>query len=115
MTTDQGPFSLKILHRRPTRSLFSLGAQDYLVHEKQARVPPIIRTNSGEGFVEMGGKLWFVAEWIEPLYPVSKDLEGAKELCYALGEFHQLSKGYTLRKGQKRLQDFIAGRRRMRR
>ena len=40
-------------------------------------------------------KLWFVAEWIEPLAPVTKDLEGAKQLCHALGEFHRLSKGYT--------------------
>lgn len=97
--TNRGPLSLKLLHRRPRRSLFSLGAQEYLVKEKNARVPPIVKTKSGENFVEMGGKLWFVAEWIEPLTPVSKDLEGAKTLCYALGEFHQLSKGYTPPKG----------------
>ncbi|WP_017728652.1 CotS family spore coat protein [Halalkalibacterium ligniniphilum] len=97
--TNHGPRSLKILHRRPTRSMFSLGAQEYLVHEKNARVPPIVRTKSGESYVEMGGKLWFVADWIEPLAPVSKDLEGAKALCNALGEFHQLSKGYTPPKG----------------
>ncbi|WNF35709.1 CotS family spore coat protein [Bacillaceae bacterium IKA-2] len=93
--TDKGPMSLKILHRRPTRSLFSLGAQEYLVVEKKAKVPPIIKTKTGENFVEMGGKLWFVAEWIEPLEQVGKDLEGAKLLCGAIGEFHQLSKGYT--------------------
>ncbi|WP_096188800.1 CotS family spore coat protein [Evansella halocellulosilytica] len=92
--TDQGPYSLKLLHRRPTRSLFSLGAQDYLVEEKGARVPPIIKTRDGKNHVEMGGKLWFVAEWIEPLNPVSKDLEGAKQLCHAIGEFHVLTKGY---------------------
>ncbi|KMK77321.1 CotS family spore coat protein [Alkalihalobacillus pseudalcaliphilus] len=94
METDKGPFSLKILHRTPARSLFSLGAQEYLVQEKQARVPSLIKTKTGENYVEKGGKLWFVAEWIEPLYPVTKDLEGAKSLCFALGEFHQLSKGY---------------------
>lgn len=93
--TDKGPKSLKILHRRPTRSLFSLGAQEYLVVEKNAKVPPIIKTKSGENFVEMGGKLWFVAEWIEPLQPVEKSLEGAKLLCSAIGEFHRLSKGYV--------------------
>ncbi|GAE31651.1 CotS family spore coat protein [Alkalihalobacillus hemicellulosilyticus] len=92
--TNHGPRSLKILHRRPARSLFSLGAQEYLVKEKEARVPPIIKTTSGENFVEKGGKLWFVAEWIEPLYQVTKDIEGAKLLCHALGEFHSLSKGY---------------------
>ncbi len=97
--TNLGPLSFKLLHRRPKRSLFSLGAQEYLVNEKKARVPPIIKTKSGEISVEMGGKLWFVADWIEPLTPVSKDLEGAKALCYALGEFHQLSKGYTPPKG----------------
>jgi len=93
--TDAGPKSLKLLHRRPTRSLFSLGAQEYLVEVKNARVPPIVKTNNGENFVEAGGKLWFVAEWIEPLNPVSEDLEGAKHLCRALGEFHRLSAGYT--------------------
>ncbi|OIJ10383.1 spore coat protein CotS [Anaerobacillus alkalilacustris] len=99
INTDKGPMSLKILHRRPTRSLFSLGAQEYLVVEKNAKVPPIIKTKTEENFVEMGGKIWFVAEWIEPLEQVTKDLEGAKLLCSAIGEFHRLSKGYTPPKG----------------
>ncbi|MFC0561300.1 CotS family spore coat protein [Halalkalibacter alkalisediminis] len=91
--TDRGPFSLKVLHRSPERSLFSIGAQDYLVHEKKALVPPIFKTKTGESFVEMGGKLWFVAEWIT-LTEASKDLIGAQQLCAGLGEFHRLSKGY---------------------
>ncbi|NUK30407.1 CotS family spore coat protein [Parageobacillus sp. VR-IP] len=93
--TNKGPKSLKLLHRRPTRSLFSLGAQEYLVDVKHARVPPIVKTKDGTNYVEAGGKLWFVAEWIESLKPVTKDLEGAKLLCSALGEFHRLSKGYV--------------------
>ncbi|WP_416150585.1 CotS family spore coat protein [Salipaludibacillus sp. HK11] len=97
--TDKGPRSLKILHRRPSRSLFSIGAQEYLVHEKKARIPVIIKTNQGETTVLKGGKIWFVAEWIEPLEQVSEDLEGAKHLCRALGEFHFLSKGYKPPKG----------------
>ncbi|WP_088042661.1 CotS family spore coat protein [Bacillus sp. EAC] len=92
--TNKGPKSFKLLHRRPTRSMFSLGAQKYLVEVQKARVPGIIKANNGEEYIEAGGKLWFVAEWIEQLAPVSKDLEGAKLLCYALGEFHRLSKGY---------------------
>ncbi|MDT8860608.1 CotS family spore coat protein [Alkalihalobacillus sp. MEB130] len=91
--TDKGPFSLKVLHRRPTRSLFSLGAQAYLVEEKGARVPPIYKTKDGQNFVEMGGKLWFVAEWL-PLEEASEDLDGAKQLCTGLAEFHRLSQGY---------------------
>lgn len=93
--TDKGAKSFKLLHRRPRRSMFSLGAQEYLVVEKKAKVPPIIKTKTGEDWVEAGGKLWFVAEWIEPLEQVAKDLEGAKDLCYAIGEFHKLSKGYV--------------------
>ena len=93
--TNAGPKSFKLLHRRPTRSMFSLGAQKYLVEVQEARVPAIIRTKNDEEYVEAGGKLWFVAEWIETLAPVSKDLVGAKQLCYALGEFHRLSKGYV--------------------
>ncbi|AGX04641.1 spore coat protein [Bacillus sp. NRRL B-14911] len=95
LETGSGPKSLKLLHRRPTRSLFSLGAQEYLVDVQDARVPPIYKTKEGHNYVEAGGKLWFAAEWIEPLAPVTKDLEGARQLCYALGEFHRLSKGYT--------------------
>ncbi|MFG6117165.1 CotS family spore coat protein [Halobacillus sp. MO56] len=92
--TDKGPFSLKLLHRRPTQSKFSLGAQEYLVKEKQAKVPAIIKTKNGENYVEMGGKLWFVAEWVETLRPLPDDLEGTKRLCSTLGTFHKLSKGY---------------------
>ncbi|MFC0471809.1 CotS family spore coat protein [Halalkalibacter kiskunsagensis] len=99
METDKGPYSLKILHRRPGRSQFSLGAQEYLVKEKQAKVPPLFQTKNGENYIEMGGKLWFVAEWIEPLYQVANDIEGAKLLCHALGEFHHLTKGYVPPKG----------------
>ncbi|MEI5907339.1 CotS family spore coat protein [Bacillus spongiae] len=95
LDTSTGPKSLKLLHRRPTRSMFSLGAQEYFVVTQNARVPAIIPTSDGSNYVESGGKLWFVAEWIEPLEPVTKDLEGAKLLCYALGEFHRLSKGYV--------------------
>ncbi|WP_078409822.1 CotS family spore coat protein [Priestia abyssalis] len=95
LETNKGPKSLKLLHRRPTRSLFSLGAQEYLVDVQKARVPPIVKTKDGINYVEAGGKLWFVAEWIESLAPVTKDLEGAKHLCYALGEFHRLTKGYV--------------------
>ncbi|WP_096199108.1 CotS family spore coat protein [Bacillus sp. FJAT-45350] len=97
--TDKGPRSLKLLHRRPTRSLFSLGAQEYLVKEKHARIPQIIPTVDRELYVEMGGKLWFVAEWISTLEPAGTDLEGMKERSYAIGEFHRLSKGYVPPKG----------------
>ncbi|HHW38346.1 MAG TPA: CotS family spore coat protein [Bacillales bacterium] len=95
LETDAGPKSLKLLHRRPTRSMFSLGAQEYLVDVQKANVPPLVKTKDGENYLVMGGKCWFVAEWIEPLYPVTKDLEGAKHLCRALGEFHRLSQGYV--------------------
>ncbi len=99
INTSIGPKSLKILHRKPTRSLFSIGAQDYLVNEKKARIPPIVKTKLGNNTVEMGGKIWFVADWIENLSPVSADLEGARLLSHAIGEFHQLSKGYVPPKG----------------
>ncbi|TKC19651.1 CotS family spore coat protein [Robertmurraya kyonggiensis] len=94
IATNKGAKSLKLLHRRPTRSLFSLGAQEYLTEVQHARVPSIHKSKSGMNYVEAGGKLWFIADWIEPLQPVTKDLAGAKQLCYALGEFHRLSRGY---------------------
>jgi CotS family spore coat protein len=95
LETEKGPYSLKVLHRLPQRSLFSIGAQDYLVRQG-ARVPALIPTKDNQLYVEAGGKLWIVTDWIEPLQPVSKvDLEGAEALCYGLGEFHRLSKGYV--------------------
>lgn len=93
--TSEGPKGLKLLHRRPSRSIFSLGAQDYLVNVQNARVPAIVNTKTGQKCVQAGGKIWFVAEWIESLTPATNDLEGAKQLCYGLGEFHRLSKGYV--------------------
>ena len=38
LETHKGPKSLKLLHRRPTRSLFSLGAQRYLIEEMVEQV-----------------------------------------------------------------------------
>jgi spore coat protein SA len=96
--TDKGPRSLKLLHRRPSRSLFSIYAQKYLV-AKGARVPALISTKQGNDYVEAGGKLWIVTDWIEPLYPAAKDLEGMKKLCYGLGEFQRHSRGYVPPKG----------------
>ena len=55
--TSSGPKSLKLLHRRPARSLFSLGAQEYLVEVQGARVPAIIKTKDGNNYVEAGGKV----------------------------------------------------------
>jgi CotS family spore coat protein len=93
--TDQGPRSLKLLHRNPARSMFSVGAQEYLVGQG-ARVPALIRTRDGSLYAEAGGKLWIVTDWIEELQQASKiDLEGAQALCFGLGEFHRLSKGYV--------------------
>nr|WP_125666159.1 CotS family spore coat protein [Paenibacillus baekrokdamisoli] len=93
--TNHGNRSIKVLHRRPQRSLFSIGAQDYMAGI-EARVPSFIPTKDGNLYVEAGGKMWIVTEWIEPLLPVSKiDLEGASSLCYGLGEFHKNSKGYV--------------------
>jgi CotS family spore coat protein len=92
--TDKGPRSLKLLHREPARSLFSVGAQDYLV-KKGARVPALVRTKDKKLYVEAGGKIWIVTDWIEPLQSPSKiNLKGAAQLCYGLGEFHKHSKGY---------------------
>lgn len=92
--TNHGTRSLKVLHRTPQRSLFSVGAQEYVV-SKGARVPAIIATKDGKNSVVAGGKLWIVTDWIDTLTPVAKiDLEGAKTLCHGLGEFHQWSKGY---------------------
>jgi CotS family spore coat protein len=93
--TDKGPRSLKVLHRNPARSLFSIGAQQYLV-EQGAKVPALIPAKDNKLYVEAGGKAWIVTDWIETLQPVSKvDLEGASTLCYGLGEFHRYSKGYV--------------------
>ncbi len=92
--TNHGPRSLKQLHRPAARSLFSVGAQVYLRHQG-ARVPMMINSKDGVPYVEKDGKLWIVTEWVEPLYPASKvDLEGAAALCYGLGEFHRISRGY---------------------
>lgn len=92
--TNKGPRSLKLLHREPARSLFSVGAQDYLV-KKGARVPALVPTKRDQLSVEAGGKIWIVTDWIEPLKQASKiDLAGAMQLCYGLGEFHKHSRGY---------------------
>ncbi|MDR6551142.1 CotS family spore coat protein [Paenibacillus qinlingensis] len=93
--TSKGNLSIKCLHRRPRRSLFSVGAQAYM-SGLGYRVPSFIPTKEGHMYVEAGGKLWIVTDWIEPLVPVSKvDLEGASQLCFGLGEFHKNSKGYV--------------------
>lgn len=91
--TNKGPRSLKVLHRTPERSLFSVGLQEYVV-KQGARVPALIPAKDGKLYVEMGGKLWIVTDWIS-LQPATKvDLVGAQELCYGLGEFHRHTKGY---------------------
>ncbi|WP_084567986.1 CotS family spore coat protein [Brevibacillus panacihumi] len=98
--TNKGPRSLKLLHRRPERSLFSVGLQEYVV-KQGARVPALIPAQDGKMFVEKGGKLWIVTDWIA-LQPATKvDLVGAEELCYGLGEFHVHTKGYIPPAGAK--------------
>ncbi len=94
LETSKGTHSLKLLHRRPARSLFSIGAQDYL-SRRGARVPVLAQTKNGKLYVELGAKLWIVNTWIKPLTQASKiNPDGAAKLCYGLGEFHKLSRGY---------------------
>ncbi|MBY0087279.1 CotS family spore coat protein [Brevibacillus brevis] len=98
--TDKGPRSLKVLHRTPERSLYSVAFQEYVV-KQGARVPALIPARNGSLYVEKGGKLWIVTDWIA-LQPATKvDLVGAQELCYGLGEFHRHSKGYVPPAGAK--------------
>lgn len=92
--TNKGTRSIKVLHRIPQRSLFSVGAQQYLV-EQGARVPALIPTTDGQLFVEAGGKLWIVTDWIALQQASKIDLEGASALCKGLGEFHFHTKGYV--------------------
>jgi len=99
--TDKGPRSLKVLLRKPIRSLFSVGAQDYVV-KQGGRVPELKKTKEGALYVEEGGKLWIVTDWIETLTPASKDLDGAQALSYGLGEFHRHSRGYVPPPGSQR-------------
>ncbi|MCH5583812.1 CotS family spore coat protein [Shimazuella sp. AN120528] len=91
--TDKGARSLKVLHRTPERSLFSVGAQEYVVNQG-ARVPKLIRSKSGDNCVEAGGKLWIVTDWIDLTPADQTSIEGFAKLCYGLGEFHHHSKGY---------------------
>lgn len=94
LETSKGTRSLKLLHRRRARSLFSIGAQDYL-SRRGARVPALIPAKNRKLFVDLGGKLWIVNTWIKPLTQASKiNPDGAAKLCYGLGEFHKLSRGY---------------------
>ncbi|MED1785321.1 CotS family spore coat protein [Brevibacillus fortis] len=98
--TNKGPRSLKVLHRTPERSLYSVAFQEYVV-KQGARVPALIPARNGNLYVEKGGKLWIVTDWIA-LQPATKvDLVGAQELCYGLGEFHRHSKGYAPPAGAK--------------
>jgi spore coat protein SA len=92
--TNKGMRSLKVLHRTPERSLFSVGAQEYLVNQG-ARVPKLIPAKSGKNYVEAGGKLWIVTDWIDLTPADQTTIEGFGMLCYGLGEFHQHSKGYV--------------------
>ena len=70
--TSKGNLSIKCLHRRPRRSLFSIGAQK--VHaELGHRVPTFIPTKDGNYYVEAGGKLWIVTDWIERLHSGIQD------------------------------------------
>ncbi len=102
LETSKGTRSLKLLHRPSARSLFSIGAQNYL-SRRGARVPPLAPTKNGKLYVELGNKLWIVNTWIKPLTQASKiNLDGAEKLCYGLGEFHKLSRGYRPPIGSKK-------------
>jgi len=97
--TNKGLYAIKLLHRIPPRSLFSVAAQDYLVN-KGARVPPLVPNKKGKLYVELGGKVWIVSKWIDTLAQAEKmNLTSAQQLSYGLGEFHKLSVGYLAPKG----------------
>jgi CotS family spore coat protein len=85
--------AFKLLHRAPNRSLFSVGAQEYLI-SRGARVPPLVPTRDGVNHTVLGGRMFVMTKWIDGLISAPKDADGAAALCYGLGEFHRRSRGY---------------------
>jgi spore coat protein I len=96
--TDCGVKCLKRIHRPEKKSLFSIGAQDYLAN-KGVHVPAITKTKTGELFKKYGPFLFVVYDWIQgrPFnLDVDKDLE---MMIKALAQFHKDSVGYTPKSG----------------
>jgi hypothetical protein len=92
--TDQGPRSFKLLHRPFERNRFSIYAQEYLTSRK-ARVAPLVPARDGQLYAIVEGRMFIVTEWIQGLHPATKlTPDGAAALCYGIGEFHRLSRGY---------------------
>lgn len=93
LRTSSGPKGFKLLHRSPRRCLFSIAAQEYLV-SRGAKVPPLVKARDGKPYALVGGRMFTMTEWIDELVTAPEDAEGAAALCYGLGEFHRLSRGF---------------------
>lgn len=91
--TSAGVVGFKMLERSLRRSLFSVGAQDYLV-KQGALVPALVPTKGGDLHAVERGRVFVMTKWIDGLVPAPRDAEGAAALSYGLGQFHRLSKGY---------------------
>ncbi|MEH7380579.1 CotS family spore coat protein [Bacillus sp. JJ1533] len=94
LTTDDGPFCLKRIHRPEKKALFSIHAQDYL-SSNGVRVPRIIPNKFDQLYTKHEPFLFVVYDWIEgrPFdLTVQKDLE---LIMKGLAEFHNASVGYT--------------------
>lgn len=93
VTSTKGDYCLKRLRRSLEKSHFSIQAQHYLA-TKNANVPKIIKTKTGDLFVENKGQVFVLYEWVP-----GKDLKFNKsshlrKAVERIAKFHVASKGF---------------------
>lgn len=95
IATPAGPVCLKRLRKTEDEAVFSINAQHYMAG-KGAKVPAIYPVKTGKLYVNRGGEIFVLYQWLEgtAIHMDSKKDDLARAIA-GIAEFHRDSAGYV--------------------
>ncbi|MFZ5641506.1 MAG: CotS family spore coat protein [Bacillota bacterium] len=94
LATPAGPACLKRLRKTEEEAVFSISAQNYMA-EKGAKVPAIIPARNGKLYVNRGGEIFVLYEWVEGQAIHMDRREDLARAVAGIAGFHRESAGYV--------------------
>ena len=93
----EGMLCVKRMPHGLDRTIFSLGAQDYIA-KNHGPVPSLFRTKGGELYAEHQGDYFAVYDWLPGRHPLKNGVDDPLSIR-AMAAFHRSSRGYQAPEG----------------
>lgn len=94
--TEEGDYGVKVIKYKYPHFYFIFSAIRHLQHRNFLKIPEIINTKDGLGFVKIKNNYAYLNEWIPSRKSNYDNLQELGKIAEKLGELHKCSEGFTL-------------------